>query len=73
MSGVTEVPISRRLLRGGKVTEEELDPKSVRDIAQKRSLQAGLPDFFRHSLRSGFVTEAGRREVPTGEAMQMTT
>jgi len=73
VSGITEGPIFRRLLKGGKVTEEGLDPKSVRDIVQKRCLQAGLPGMFSaHSLRSGFVTEAGRRQVPTGEAMQMT-
>ncbi len=73
VSGITEGPIFRRLLKGGKVTEEGLDPKSVRDIVQKRCVQAGLSGMFSaHSLRSGFVTEAGRRQVPTGEAMRMT-
>ncbi|MFZ3117070.1 MAG: site-specific integrase [Variovorax sp.] len=73
VSGITEGPIFRRLLKGGRVTEEGLDPKSVRDIVQKRCLQAGVMGrFSAHSLRSGFVTEAGRRQVPTAEAMRMT-
>jgi integrase len=34
---------------------------------------AGLEgDFGAHSLRSGFVTEAGRQNVPMKEAMQLT-
>ena len=39
----------------------------------KRARLANLPGHFSaHSLRSGFVTEAGRRQVPPGEAMKMT-
>ena len=73
VSGVAEGPIFRRLLRGGKVTEEGLNPKSARDIIQKRCVQAGLAGMFSaHSLRAGFVTEAGRRQVPTGETIRMT-
>ena len=50
-----------------------LDPQSVRDIVQKRCLQAGLAGkFSAHSLRSGFVTGAGRRQVNMSEAMRMT-
>jgi hypothetical protein len=34
---------------------------------------AGLEgDWAAHSLRSGFVTEAGRQGVPLGEVMAMT-
>jgi integrase len=45
----------------------------VRDIVKKRCLLAGLDEgFSAHSLRSGFVTEAGRRGVPLGETMAMT-
>jgi integrase len=70
---VTEGPIFRRVLKGGKVTGDALDPKAVRKIVQARCLQAGLRgDFSAHSLRSGFVTEAGRQKTPMADAMKMT-
>lgn len=44
-----------------------------RDVVKKRCQLAGLEaEFSAHSLRSGFVTEAGRRGVPLGETMAMT-
>jgi integrase len=65
-------PIFRRVRRGG-VVGEPLSPAAVRDIVKKRCLLAGLEeDFTAHSLRSGFVTEAGRQQIPLGEAMAMT-
>ncbi|MFZ3119237.1 MAG: site-specific integrase [Variovorax sp.] len=73
IGGITEGPIFRRILKGGKVTGEPLDAESVRKMVQKRCLQAGLSGkFSAHSLRSGFVTEAGRQQVSTAEAMKMT-
>ena len=40
---------------------------------QPRCAAAGLDGrFSAHSLRSGFVTEAGLRDMPVGEAMAMT-
>lgn len=42
-------------------------------IVQRRATLAGLEgDWAAHSLRSGFVTEAGRQGVPLGEVMAMT-
>ena len=42
-------------------------------IVKRRAQLAGLAgDFGAHSLRSGFVTEAGRQNVPLGEAMGLT-
>jgi integrase len=71
-SGVQAGPIFRRVRRGG-VVGEPLSPAAVRDIVKKRCLLAGLDEgFSAHSLRSGFVTEAGRRGVPLGETMAMT-
>ena len=32
----------------------------------------GLDNYSAHSLRSGFITEAGRQQVPLGDAMAMT-
>ena len=40
---------------------------------KRRAQLAGLEgDFGAHSLRSGFVTEAGRQNVPMKEAMSLT-
>lgn len=72
-SGITEGPIFRRILKGGKVLDEALDPTAVRKIVKRRCNQAELPgDFSAHSLRSGFVTEAGRRKMDPADAMAMT-
>jgi integrase len=72
-SGITEGPIFRRTLKGGRVLADGLDPTAIRKIVKQRCLQAGLSgDFSAHSLRSGFVTEAGRRKMDTADAMAMT-
>lgn len=69
---ISEGPIFRRVRRGG-VVGEPLSAAAVRDIVKRRSELAGLKDgFSAHSLRSGFVTEAGRQRVPLGETMALT-
>jgi integrase len=71
-AGVVQGPIFRRVRRGDKVGEP-LAAAAVRDIVLKRAVLAGLPpEFAAHSLRSGFVTEAARQNVPLAEAMAMT-
>lgn len=68
---ITDGAIFRRVRRGGLVGEP-LSPAAVRDIVKRRSTLAGLGEgFSAHSLRSGFVTEAGRQQVPLGEAMAL--
>jgi integrase len=48
-------------------------PGSVATIVKRRARLAGLEgDFGAHSLRSGFVTEAGRQGVPLPAVMAMT-
>lgn len=65
-------PIFRRVRRGD-VIGEPLSSAAVRDIVKRRSQLAGLDeDFSAHSLRSGFVTEAGRQQIPLGETMDLT-
>lgn len=65
-------PLFRRVRRGG-VVGEPLSAAAVRDIVKKRCVLAGVEaKFSAHSLRSGFVTEAGRQGVPLGETMAMT-
>lgn len=71
-SGITSGPIFRRIRRGD-IIGEPLAAAAVRDIVLARCQLAGLEgNFSAHSLRSGFVTEAGRRGVPIGDAMALT-
>lgn len=68
-----EGPLFRRLFRHGKVGARALSSDQVARIVQRRARMAGLAgDWAAHSLRSGFVTEAGRQGVPLGEVMAMT-
>jgi integrase len=64
--------IFRRMHRGGAIGEV-LSPAAVREIVRGRCALAGLQmqDFSAHSLRSGFLTEAGRRGVPLKTAMDL--
>ena len=70
-SGVKSGAIFRRI-RKTKACEP-LSPQAVWLVVKRRALLAGLDgDYGAHSLRSGFVTEAGRQEIPVGEAMALT-
>lgn len=72
LQGIREGGIFRRVRRGGHIGEP-LAPAAVRDIVQERCVLAGMEGAFSaHSLRSGFVTEAGRRNMPLSETMAMT-
>lgn len=71
-SGVVEGPVFRRVLKGGRVGAG-LSAATVRDIVRERCFQAGLEgDYGAHSLRSGFVTEAARQQVPLADTMALT-
>jgi integrase len=71
-SGIRSGPIFRRI-RKGTTVGESLSPAAVRKIVLERCRHAGLDgNFSAHSLRSGFVTEAGRQNVSLGETMAMT-
>ncbi|EPX9618193.1 site-specific integrase [Pseudomonas aeruginosa] len=66
-------PLFRRVYKGGRVSSEGLSGDQVARIVKRRAALAGLPgDWAAHSLRSGFVSEAGRQGVPLGEVMAMT-
>jgi integrase len=70
-SGVTSGAIFRRIRKTKAV--EPLSAQAVWHIVKRRAALAGLQeDFGAHSLRSGFMTEAGRQNVPLGEAMALT-
>jgi integrase len=50
-----------------------LSPKSVAAIVKRHAALAGIEgDWAGHSLRAGFVTEAGRRKIPLGDVMALT-
>jgi len=69
----TSGPLFRRLHRGGTVGTTALTADHVARMVQRRAKLASLDgDWAAHSLRSGFVTEAGRQGVPLGEVMAMT-
>lgn len=71
-SGITEGTIFRRIRKGGHLGEP-LQAPAVRAIVKERCALAGVEgDFSAHSLRSGFVTEAGKRNVPLAETMALT-
>lgn len=70
---VDKGPLFRQLHKGGKVGTSALSADQVARIVQRRAKLAGLDgDWAAHSLRSGFVTEAGRQGVSLGEVMAMT-
>ncbi|WP_232834515.1 tyrosine-type recombinase/integrase [Rhodoferax ferrireducens] len=72
VSQITTGAIFRRIRKGGHIGEA-LSPAAVRTIVKERCALAGIEgDFSAHSLRSGFVTEAGRQNVPLAETMGMT-
>lgn len=69
---VTEGAIFRRI-HNGRITVP-LKDRAVRDIVQNRAklVDPPLGKLSAHSLRSGFVTESGRQNIPIGEAMALT-
>lgn len=71
-AGIVEGRIFRQVRKGGHLGAP-LSPAAVRDIVRSRCLLAGITgDFSAHSLRSGFVTEAGRQGMPVADTMAMT-
>ena len=69
----TTGPLFRRLHRGGALGTTALTADHLARMVKRRAALAGLDgDWGAHSLRSGFVTEAGRQGVPLGEVMAMT-
>jgi len=68
---ISEGPLFRRIWKSR--IGPALLPGSVAKIVKRRAALAGLEgDFGAHSLRSGFVTEAGKQGVPLAAVMAMT-
>ena len=71
-SGIVEGRIFRRIPKSGHIGAS-LAAGAVRDIVKLRCALAGMTgQFSAHSLRSGFVTEAGRQNMSLAETMAMT-
>lgn len=73
-SGITDGYLFRAIHRGS-VTEEPITPETVAGIVKERVERCGRDpkQYGAHSLRRGFVTEAGRQGVPIRDVMQMST
>ncbi|SEP72103.1 Phage integrase family protein [Solimonas aquatica] len=72
-AGIRTGPLFRRLYRGGATLGGGLTPHSIGQIVKSRAELAGLVgDFAGHSLRRGFVTEAGANQLPLADTMAMT-
>ncbi len=69
-AGLTEGPLFRPLSWHGR-HGAGLSDRSVAEIVKTRAALAGYDprEFGGHSLRSGFVTAAGRQGVSLGDAM----
>lgn len=72
-AGIDTGSLFRAVDRSGGVGAKISD-KAVARIVKKRTLLAGLDaeKYGAHSLRSGFVTEAGRKGVSRNDAMALT-
>jgi len=70
-SGITDGALFRRLW--GARVGPALSPAAVGALIQRRAQRAGLTvNIGGHSLRAGFVTEAGAQGVPLAEVMALT-
>jgi integrase len=71
-AGITEGAVFRGIDRWGHLQRKALTPQAVNLILKRRVAQAGLDPalFSAHGLRSGYLTETGRRGIPLPEAMQ---
>lgn len=74
-SKITDGKIFRSIKKGGRSLGDGITTVDINRIVKKRCEKAGYdPDLYSaHSLRSGFVTEAGKQGCPIGDVMQMTT
>lgn len=72
---LSDGPIFRAVDRHENISETSLNGRSVARIVQDRARLAGLDPktFGGHSLRSGFITEAGRQGNNLFDAMALST
>jgi site-specific recombinase XerD len=73
-AGITEGPVFRRIDWAGGATEQALSGQWIGRVVKKYAGLIGLDikDFGAHSLRSGFITSAGERDVQLYKIMEVT-
>ncbi len=73
-SGIKQGFIFRTIINNCSVSEKKVSDKYIYSMIKRRSQMAGYnpDDFSAHSLRSGFVTECGKRGKPFGDIMMLT-
>ena len=64
-SGITDGPVFRKLTPQGRLTEKAMSAQGVALVVKAAAVAAGYPPelFSGHSLRAGFLTEAGRQNA----------
>lgn len=77
ISGIQDGYIFRSISKGGVIGANKFSDKAVTLIIKKRANVAGLSKedidkISAHSLRSGFVTECGKRGINRGDVMALT-
>lgn len=75
ISKLSQGPIFRAISKSGKVIiDSGISDKQISRIVKLRCKKAGYnpSEFTAHSLRSGFVTEGGKKGKPIGDIMAMT-
>lgn len=72
-SGITDGYLFRPINKKGKIGEGKLSDITFNRIVKKRALLSGYnpEDYSAHGLRSGFLTEASKRNIPLPEAMEL--
>lgn len=73
-AGISDGAVFRAIDRWGHIERKALTPQAVNLILKRRVAQAGLDPalFSAHGLRSGYLTETGRRGISLPEAMRQT-
>jgi len=64
-AGITSGPVFRKLTPQGRLTDKAMSTKGVALVVKAAAAAAGYPPeaFSGHSLRAGFLTEAGRQNA----------
>lgn len=64
-AGIESGPVFRKLTPQGRLTDKAMSPQGVALVVKAAAIAAGYPPalFSGHSLRAGFLTEAGRQNA----------
>ena len=64
-AGITSGPVFRKLTPQGRLTDKPMSAQGVALVVKAAATAAGHPakEFSGHSLRAGFLTEAGRQNA----------